>query len=369
MKNNILYMAAAGIIAVLALIYYAAKPVSPTQDTTATTTPSVSTTTSTTNPSNPPVVQIEEAGTPIAVTGSAVTTNETAAAVNGKVTPRGLFTSYWFEYGLTESLGSRTTSQNIGSGYAPLTSPAYITGLSKNTKYYFALVAENQYGRVIGNQYSFVTSAGSPSPVGSIPTVKTTTATGVSRNSALLTAEVTPNKAVTNYWFEYGKTANFGQTSSIKTTGDVNSKEQVTLALSNLDPGTNYYFRVNAQNQWGTVNGMTMSFKTLGPVDTAKPTAETENVNNLKNTSVTLRGTVNPNGVETTYWFEYSTDSLLGSVLLKSTPRVSAGASKSDIRVDANVANLISNTNYFYRVVAQNSLGITYGDRSIFKTK
>ena len=367
MKNNILYMAAALIIAVLALIYYTAKPIAPTENTPATTTPSVSTTTK--NPPNPPVGQIQEAGTPIAVTGSAVTTNETAASVNGKVTPRGLFTSYWFEYGLTESLGSRTTSQNIGSGYAPLTSPAYITGLSKNTKYYFALVAENQYGRVIGNQYTFVTNAGSLSPAGSIPTLKTISATGISANSALLTAEVTPNKAATNYWFEYGKTANFGQTSGVKTINDINSKEQVSLALSNLEPGTNYYFRVNAQNQWGTVNGMTLSFKTSGPVDTAKPTAETENVNDLKNTSVTLRGTVNANGVETTYWFEYSTDSLLGSVLLKSTPRVSAGGGKNDIRVDANVANLISKTNYFYRVVAQNSLGITYGDRSIFKTK
>lgn len=367
MKNNILYMAAAGIIAVLALIYYTAKPISQTENTTATSTPIVATTT--TNPVTPPVGQVQEAGTPIAVTGSAVTTNETAASVSGKVTPRGLFTSYWFEYGLTEKLGSRTTVQNIGSGYTPLTSPAYITGLSKNTKYYFALVAENQYGRVIGNQYTFVTNPGNPAPVGSIPAIKTTSATGISANAAVLTGEVTPNKVATNYWFEYGKTANFGQTSSIKTINDVNSKEQVSLALSNLDPGTNYYFRVNAQNQWGTVNGMTLSFKTSGPLTTAKPTAETENVNNLKNTSVTLRGTVNPNGVETTYWFEYSTDSLLGNVLLKSTPRTSAGAGKNDARVDANISSLSSNTNYFYRVVAQNSLGITYGDRSAFKTK
>lgn len=367
MKTNILYAGAAGVIAILALIYYVAKPISATENTTATSTPSVST--STTNPTNPPVGQIQEAGRPITLTSSDVTTSETAASVSGKVTPRGLFTSYWFEYGTTENLGSRTVAQNIGSGYTPLTSPAYITGLSKNTKYFFALVAENQYGRVIGNQYIFTTNPGNPTPVGSIPTLKTTSATGVTRSTATITAEVNPNKVVTNYWFEYGKTANFGQTSSIKTISDVNSKAEVSLALSNLDPGTNYYFRVNAQNQWGTANGMTLSFKTAGPGDTAKPTAETESVNNLKNTTVTLRGTVNPNGADTTYWFEYSTDSLLGSVLLKSTPRVGAGAGKNEIRVDANLSNLTSDTNYFYRVVAQNSLGITYGDRSAFKTK
>jgi phosphodiesterase/alkaline phosphatase D-like protein len=283
--------------------------------------------------------------------------------------PHGFFTNYWFEYGTTENLGNKTSVQNIGSGYSALMSPAYITGLIKNTKYFFRIVAQNQYGKVSGNSYSFTTNTGSPAPVGSLPTVKTASASGLSRTGATIYGEVTPNQSVINYWFEYGKSSDLGNISSIQTISDSNMKTQVSLQLSTLTPLTTYYFRVNAQNQWGTVTGDTVTFKTSGPADTSTPLAETNSVSNLKTTTVTLRGTVNPNGIETNYWFEYSTDSLLGSALLKTTAHKSTGAGTKDVTLESQVSGLTTGTTYFYRIVAQNSLGIAYGDRTAFTTK
>lgn len=371
MNNKILFLGLLGILAVVILYYVISSPASSPTLNTATTTVQNTTQNPTTTPSNntAPSSAINEVRSPIAVTSPDVTTSEVAASVSGTVNPRGLFTNYWYEYGLTEKLGSKTTVQNIGSGYLAITAPAYITGLTKNTKYFFSLVAENQLGRVTGNQYIFTTNSDNPSPLGSLPTIKTVGANGITRTNATLNGEVTPNKQTTRYWFEYGKTVNLGQISSFTTIDSMNSKTSVNLPLTNLDQGTNYYFRLNAQNQWGTVNGMTLSFKTTGTPDSSKPSVETNSTSNVKPTTATLRGTVNPNGIETTYWFEYSTDSLLGSALLNSTQRTIAGAGKNDVTVEVNIAGLTTKTNYFYRVVAQNSLGTTYGDRVLFKTR
>ncbi len=367
MKNTTLFIGILGLIAVGSLLYYVNinSPVL-TDNTMSTTTPisiknpSVTTTTTTT---------IREAGAPIPVTSPNVTTSEFAASVTGTVVPHGFFTNYWFEYGITQNLGSKTVVQNIGSGYNALTSPAYITGLNKNTTYYYRLVSENQYGKVAGIQYTFTTDAGNPSPIGSLPTVKTFTSNEISRTSATLQGEVTPNQVNTQYWFEYGRTSNFGYTTSLQTITGSNGKTSVSLPITNLEPLTNYYFRINAQNSWGTVTGTTFTFKTSGPSDTAKPLVDTLDANTLKTTSATLRGTVNPNGMQTIYWFEYSTDSLLGATLLKTTTHMSAGVGTNDIPLSSNISSLVSNTNYFYRIVAENSLGVSYGDRVSFKTK
>lgn len=369
MKNTTIIWGLVVLAIIIGLVYYNKK-----SDESPTVVPPVSATTTTpvtTQPTNPtpPVTQIPEAGSPIAMTSADVTTSESAASVSGTVTPRGFFTNYWYEYGLTENLGNKTPMQNIGSGYTPLTSPGYISGLAKNTSYHFRLVAENQYGKATGNQFTFKTDAGNPAPVGSIPTIKTTATNGISRTTATLHGEVTPNQSTTQYWFEYGKTSNFGNTSSYTTISDTSSKTEASLALTNLDPATNYYFRLNAQNQWGTVNGLTLTFKTGGPADTSKPGVDTTSVSNLKDTSATLRGTINPHGIETTYWFEYSTDSLLGSILLKTTEHKSAGSGGADVTVMSNITGLQSGVTYFYRIVAQNSVGAIYGDRVAFKTK
>lgn len=256
MNKNFLTIAVIALILIGGgMLYFSAKNSGTSSNATSTVQTTVSTTTSTT--------VLTQAAAPTAITSSNVSSLDTTAMVIGVITPNGAFTTFWYEYGLTANLGSKTTNQTIGSGFLGIPAPGYITNLTKNTTYYFKIVAENQYGRVAGSEYSFKTTGNnSLPPVGSAPTTKTLSASGISKTTANINGEVTPNKNITQYWFEYGKTAELGSTSALSLAGDGSVKIPVSISLSNLLPGTTYYFRLNALNQFGTINGSILNFKT-----------------------------------------------------------------------------------------------------------
>ena len=143
---------------------------------------------------------------PLVETKSDATPSDSTAIVTGRVKPNGAMSTYWFEYGETTALGSRSTKQGIGSGFSYITAPAYITGLRANTLYYFRLSAQNRIATVNGDTFSFKTTAAatSPAPKAAAPTVSTLLATEVSRTTANITGGVNPNEYLTTYWFEYG---------------------------------------------------------------------------------------------------------------------------------------------------------------------
>lgn len=316
----------------------------------------------------------QTAGVPQAVTSNSAVPTDTTVVVSGTVTPNGAFTTYWYEYGTTATLGSKTQNQSVGSGFIAINAPAYITGLTKSTNYFYRIVAENQFGTVAGTQQLFKTTDGVPAPVGNVPTAKTLAASNVARTTATVNGEVTPNRAQTQYWFEYGKTPNLGQTTGFTSVGNGSGKMNVAVSFTDLTPSTTYHFRLNAQNQFGTVNGATLSFNTDGSAavtPTAAPSATTRAAGTIEKTSATLHGTIAPNGLETQFWFEYSTDSLLGSALLKATNKQSAGAGMSPVTVEraTDVTGLKAGTKYYFRVVAENSKGVTRGERQDFQTK
>jgi len=311
-------------------------------------------------------------GLPVATTNATVAPTDTTAVVTGTVIPRGAKTTYWYEYGTSASFGQRTAEQEVGSGWTAIPTPGYITGLTRDTTYYFRLVAKNQFGQVTGSQGTVKTLANTPAPVvGGLPTSKTLSATSITRTTANIGGEVNPNKAATQYWFEYGTNANLGNVTSFISAGDGANAQAVTASLSGLTPGTTYSYRMNAQNQFGTVNGAVLTFETAAPAasSVSAPTATTRDATSISSSNASLRGTVDPNGGETTYWFEYSTDSLLGNVLLKTTPRSSAGAGTNGVPVQAEVTGLSSKTSYYVRLVAENSKGTVRGEKVTFKTK
>lgn len=355
-----------GVVVVLVLLgggYFLLTMNPATDGTAATSTPPTTTDGGTTTP--PPAQPT--AGAPTVVTDSGATPSNSTAVVTGKVTPNGAPTTYWYEYGETTALGARTTAHSIGSGWTAIPSPGYITGLRANTLYYFRLSAQNSFGTVNGSIYNFSTNS-NPPPTGNPPAVSANAATDVERTTATLNARVNPRGSQTTYWFEFGTDANFGSITSFQSAGNGTALTGVSASLSGLSPATKYFFRVNAQNQFGTVNGPTQNFTTKGPA-AAAPAATTRSANNIEETTATLRGIVDPNGLETTYWFEYSSDSLLGSLLLRTTARLSAGSGSNPDSVEADVTGLNANTTYYFRIVAQNSQGTVRGDKLSFKTK
>lgn len=310
----------------------------------------------------------QQAGVPTVIGDANTAASNSTAVVSGKVTPNGLQTSYWYEYGKTNALGTKTGSQAIGSGFIQISAPAYITGLSANTTYFFRLVAQNAFGAVSGATYSFATN-NNPPKQGNAPTTRTNAATGISRMSVNLNGEANPNGSQTSYWFEYGESADLGNTTAFQSAGSGNVSVGTSVSLSNLKPLTKYYFRVDAQNQYGTVNGSILNFTTTGPAAPSAPKATTNAASNIASSSASLNGRVDSNGDTTTYWFEYGQNSLLGNILGSTTHTPATGSDTASITVSAKVAGLQSNTNYFYRLVATNSYGTVQGNIVKFQTK
>lgn len=114
----------------------------------------------------------------------------------------------------------------------------------------------------------------------------------------------------------------------------------------------------------GTVVGTTTQAAAAGA-----PAAVTQAATAVASTTATLHGLVNPRGSLTTYWFEYSSDPLLGAVLIRATPQVALRASSTLAQVEVDVAGLTMSTTYYYRLVANNEKGTTRGERMSFRTK
>jgi hypothetical protein len=79
---------------------------------------------------------------------------------------------------------------------------------------------------------------------------------------------------------------------------------------------------------------------------------------------VTLRGSVNPRGEETTYRFEWGATPSYGG----STASASIPAGEAPVAVVATVPDLTPGTPYYYRLVASNGTGTTPGDNETFTT-
>jgi phosphodiesterase/alkaline phosphatase D-like protein len=155
----------------------------------------------------------------------------------------------------------------------------------------------------------------------------------------------------------------------LQSAGNGNVSDSVSVSISNLAPLTKYYFRLNAQNQYGTINGAIMSFTTSGPSNPGKPSADSNSASKVSNTTATLNGKVGTGGADSTYWFEFSQDSLLGNVAGVATPTSAISAASTPSQVSADITNLSRHTKYFFRLVVKNQYGTATGDQLSFTTK
>lgn len=99
-------------------------------------------------------VSVARAEAPVVTTGAADQVTSVSAALTGSVNPRGVATTYYFEYGTTSSFGTRTPVASAGNGNAAVSVRAPITGLAPNTVYQYRLVAVGD-GTALGAQRSF----------------------------------------------------------------------------------------------------------------------------------------------------------------------------------------------------------------------
>jgi len=97
----------------------------------------------------------------------------------------------------------------------------------------------------------------------------------------------------------------------------------------------------------------------------AFPTALTTE---LTGTTATLRGTIFTNGADTNVYFEYSTEKNFGTVNEAAVGTLVHDIDDNDRNVDAPITGLSRNERYYFRLIAENSMGTTISNSLGFST-
>ena len=191
------------------------------------------------------------------------------------------------------------------------------------------------------------------------PVATSGSASSITASSATLNGTVDPNSRDTSFYFEYGTSTSYGTKTAVKGAGASSSPQSESASISGLQTGRTYHFRIVATSDAGTSTGNDASFTT-----SSAPSIETGDVASVTPTTATLKGTVLPNGLSTTWWFEYGTSTSYSS----RTSSHSAGSGTKTTSQSIGIKSLKPGTTYHYRLVAQNSSGKSYGSDRSFAT-
>jgi T5SS/PEP-CTERM-associated repeat protein len=267
------------------------------------------------------------------------------AGLNGAANPRGASTRAWFEWGTTTNYGNVTPPQPIGSGTNNVNFSQFLSDLTAGT-YEFRAVASNSLGTVFGNNRTF--SVG--------PTVSTLAASPIVGTTAGLNGSANPRGGAAVGWFEWGATTNFGSVTSPQALGSGTNNVNFNELLSAL-PGGTYQFRAVVSNSLAVVSGSTRSF-VIGPAVQTLPATP------LSVSTATLNGLANPQGSNTTAWFEWGTTTNYGNV---TAPQV-IGSGTNGVSFSETISGLTATDTYHFRAVASNSLAVLLGIDRNFRT-
>ena len=292
-----------------------------------------------------------QAAAPTAITGPVSAVGATSATVNGTVNPGGISTSWHVEYGTSTGYGATTASKSAGSGTANVPVSAPLAGLAQGTSYHYRVVAMSSAGTSHGADGVFTTLVA--------PAVVTAPASAVTVSSATLNGSVDPNGRATTWHFEYGTSTSYGSNTATKSGGSGNGSTPVSAQLTGLTAGRTYHFRLVATSDAGATHGADATF-----VTSSAPSVTTDDATSIAPTSARLNGSVTPNGLSTTWYFQYGTSTSYGS----KTSSHSAGSGTTAQKESVAVSNLKRTTVYHFRIVASNSSGTTVGADRTFTT-
>jgi DNA-binding beta-propeller fold protein YncE len=265
----------------------------------------------------------------------------------------GVEAKWRFEYGLSTSYGLETAERAATS--FPALAEALVTGLEPNAEYHCRLLASDKYGTTEGADGTFKTKAVPPLAGGEPASL-------VAAHAATLRARIDPKNSETTFHFEYGQSAAYGQQTLEEAAGSGLSDEYVHQRIEDLAVRTVYHFRVVATNEQGmTVGGPDETFTTGAE---GIPGVQTGTASELTGTGASISGTVDPEGIQTSYAFEVGTDTSYSGTKLFGD----AGQDEGAEVITAALEDLAPGTTYHYRLAATNADGTSYGQDMTFTT-
>ena len=200
-----------------------------------------------------------------------------------------------------------------------------------------------------------------PPPVIGPPIVTTNPATLIASFSARLNGSVNPHGLTTTFHFQYGTTTSYGLTTPPQSRSG-NTPQNVSARISGLMASRVYHFRIVASNARGTRFGADRTFTTLSP--TGLPVVRTDAATNVASHSATLNGLLNPHGLSTSVNFQYGPTTSYGSM----TPAQTQNGNTYR-NIHANIAGLVANRVYHFRIKATNMAGTRFGGDRTFTTQ
>lgn len=311
-------------------------------------------------------------------TNTATDVGVTTATLNANGTPNGTAATGWYRYSSTnpgichDGFGTKAPFSGIslGSGIWGTGFPQTISGLQSGTTYWYCAIVENAHGIAFGQLRSFTTSA-------QPPTVATLPASDVASRTAVLHAAGNPKGAPTTGYFRYdtrqpSSCANL-QGVRVPASGGIdlgsdNLQVPFSQALTGLMPATTYYYCAYTNNRGGTANGTIASFTTDADAPTVVLGSPVVAID-----EVTVAATVNPHGFAATAWLRYDTtdpgtcDDAFGT-RVPATGGFDAGAGNAPVDFTQQLTGLTPGADYYYCVVAENSLGTSVSDVGRFRT-
>jgi hypothetical protein len=310
-------------------------------------------------------------GLPSATPGEVSGLDAGGVTLNGAVNPNGTpVTGCSFEYATSAffqahgssyeaSVPCTPSAGGLGSGETPVAVSARFPALP-NTYYHWRLVASNANGTAEGLVDRLLTSF-RPAPVLGAGTVS-----GLSQFTATLNAMLDPEGLPVSYHVEYGTSTAYGSVAPIPegllTAADY-GEHPVSQEITGLQAGTTYHYALVAQSTGGTLTGPDRTFTTPS---IPAPAVSTGGVEGVTVGAATLTGSIDGQGWETGYHFEYGTSAAYGSDW--PTVDVPLGALSGAQGVQSRVLNLLPGTVYHYRLVATNGGGVSYGPDETFTT-
>jgi hypothetical protein len=194
-----------------------------------------------------------------------------SAVLFGELNPENAPTEYFFEYATTLGgycEGALRTKTVQSTAYGKIGATLEATGLQPATTYRYRLCATDEAGRALDEhgggkiEEGVFTSAAAP-----VPHATTAPASAITPTSAIVSGEVNPDGLPATYTFELGVYNSAGTQYGVVFSGPAGASTipvAESLALTGLQPGTTYAYRIVVKSGYGTATGETVTFTTAG---------------------------------------------------------------------------------------------------------
>jgi hypothetical protein len=260
-------------------------------------------------------------------------------------------TEYWFEWqegNVSCPCANETTVQTEAATEVPTNIHSDLTNLKAGATYSYRVVAKNSKGESTGETLQFETLPAVKDVVTKPASPPTTTTT------AVLNGSLDPDGYPTTFYFEWGKDTNYGNAEPLPPGEDITTitpgSQNVSAELTELEEGTTYHYRLVAENEFGTTRGADETVTTPQP-----PSITSFNATNLTASSADLIATINPNGFETEYWFEYGLTKNYGTTV--PIPAEVLEEELTNLHEIVQSINGLEERTYHFRLTAKNKWG------------